>query len=117
MICRQGCMDCLRSYIGPRSKKSPILLKNPELLKLRFTAVQCDFCQLIYTSDKELQRLNALASSSDISRYNYIDTALWKSNGLIVCNDCSHCFGGSIVRFIYQHNFDVTYNLVSKKLS
>ena len=117
MICRQNCMDCLKTYIGPRSKKSPILVKNLELIKLRYSAVQCEFCQLIYTSDDEIQRLSAIASNSDLSAFAYIDTVLWKQKRLIVCNRCSDCLGGADRRFISQHNFDVDYYFVSKKLS
>ena len=98
------------------TKKNPKVVKNLYLMKLRYVAVNCSFCNYLYSAQDEIKRLNAITKEQeDFETRRYIDMLLWKED-VIVCNRCSDCLGGSVRRYVKQWHFDVVYKFISKKL-
>ena len=118
-----------------RSRNYPQIVKSLYSMKLRYVSVICEFCDLVYSSRKEIKRLNAINQkhlphfffsphppsppNSDrpyIPEDNYIDCALYKNPYCIVCENCADCIGGVWTRYMALCAFEANYRRVSEKL-
>ena len=103
-----------------RSRNNPQIVKSLYLMKLRYVSVICEFCDLVYSSSKEIKRLNAFNQKHVpqffIAENNYIDCVLWKNPHCIVCETCADCLGGVTRRYLAQCVFEANYRRVTEKL-
>ena len=115
-----------------RSRNYPQIVKSLYSMKLRYVSVICEFCDLVYSSRKEIKRLNAINQKHlphfffsplppkfhrpYIPEDNYIDCALFKNPYCIVCENCADCFGGVWTRYMALCAFEANYRRVSEKL-
>ena len=118
-----------------RSKNNPQIVRSLYMMKLRYVAVSCGYCDHVHSSTHEIKRLKAInarhgpdcdcnwvndscfyRSTAPDYESNYIDCVSWKNPYAIVCETCADCLGGITRRYLEQCVFEACYRDVTKKL-